>query len=90
MSVFCGRLDLVVQLGLDIVFDARQSTQFVEVESGAFYLQPAGENPNLADTMVVGAATTPYFTLTDPVTEITTPSGEANDYSLSEVEDTEQ
>ena len=73
-----------------VVGDFWIETLNVEVESGAFYLQPAGENPNLADTMVVGAATTPYFTLTDPVTEITTPSGEANDYSLSEVEDTEQ
>lgn len=68
-----------------VVGDFWLETLNVEVETGAFYLQPAGENPNLADTMAVGSGTSGYFTLTDPSTDETKPAGIYENYSLEDL-----
>ena len=67
-----------------VVGDFWLETLNVDVDPGSFYLQPAGENPNLAETMVVGAGTSGYFTLTDTQTGDSQPAGLFGNYSLSE------
>lgn len=69
-----------------VVGDFWLETLNVEVDSGSFYLQPAGENPNLADTMVVGSGTSGYFSLTDTATNETKPAGIYENYSLGDVQ----
>ncbi|MCM1230095.1 MAG: hypothetical protein NC489_08180 [Ruminococcus flavefaciens] len=67
-----------------VVGDFWLETLNVEVEPGSFYLQPAGDNPNLAETLVVGAGTSGYFTLTDPKTDKTESAGIYENYTLSD------
>lgn len=67
-----------------VVGDFWLETLDVAVEPGAYFLQPAGEGANRADTLVVGSGTSDYFTLTDVDSGETASAGDYNNYTIND------